>query len=327
MSAPVFTAKTTAKEVADAFPEQVKGKTVLITGTSLKGLGFTTAQAFAKNAGLVIITGRSLAKLKETEAALKAEYPSANIRPLVLDLASRASVRKAAAEVNAYSEPLHILIHNASVVMGPFVLNEDKLESQFSSDHVSPFLLTKLLAPKLLASATAAFAPRVVFVAARAHAFGPMDWETAAKPDETKYSPVGGFAQAKLANVLVAKELTRRSNGKIQSFSLHPGEIATGEAPENVATLQEFGKSSKNRLYTAEGKPNPEAAQWKTREEGSATTVVAAIDPRLEGKGGAYLVNSVLAEDQVSAFANDPANAKKVWDLTEELLGEKFAFN
>ncbi|KAF7302606.1 Short-chain dehydrogenase/reductase family protein [Mycena chlorophos] len=321
MSTPAFTAKTTAKEVADAFAEQIKGKTVLITGTSLKGLGFTTAQAFAKNAGLVIITGRSLPKLKETEAALKAEYPSANIRPLVLDLASRASVRKAAAEVNAYPEPLHILIHNAATIIGPFALNEDKLESQFSSDHVSPFLLTKLLAPKLLASTTTAFAPRVIFVSSLAHTFASIDWETAAKPDASKYSAINAYAQAKVANVLAAKELTRRSKGKIQSFSLHPGTIATGEAPENVATLKEIG------IYTPEGKPNLEAAQWKTREEGSATTIAAAVDPSLEGKGGAYLVDSVLADDQVSAFGADPANARKLWDLTEELLGEKFTFN
>nr|GAT61370.1 short-chain dehydrogenase/reductase family protein [Mycena chlorophos] len=299
----------------------VSGTIVLITGTSLKGLGFTTAQAFAKNAGLVIITGRSLAKLKETETALKAEFPSAKIRPLVLDLASRASVRKAAAEVNAYPEPLHILIHNAATIIGPFALNEDKLESQFSSDHVSPFLLTKLLAPKLLASATPAFAPRVIFVSSIAHTFEPINWETAAKPDESKYAPISAYAQAKVANVLAAKELTRRSNGKIQSFSLHPGAIATGEAPETVATLKEIG------IYTADGKPNSEKFDWKTREEGSATTIAAAVDPNLEGKGGAYLVDSVLAEDQVSAFAADPANAKKLWDLTEELLGEKFTFN
>nr|GAT61349.1 short-chain dehydrogenase/reductase family protein [Mycena chlorophos] len=349
MPAAAFTEKTTANEVAEVFAEQIKGKTVLVTGTSVTGLGFTTARAFAKDAGLVIITGRSLTKLKETEDALKKEYPQANIRPLVLDLASRESVRKAAAEVNAYPEPLHILIHNAAAVIesvrkaaaevnaypeplhilihnaaaviGSFRLNLDNLESQFSSDHVSPFLLTKLLAPKLLASASTGFAPRVVVVSSGAHTYGVIDWDTLAKPDESKYTAIGGYAAAKIANVLFAKELTRRSGGKIQAFSLHPGAIATGEAPETVQTMQSLG------IYTADGKPNTEKFQWKTREQGSATTVAASVDPSLEGKGGAYLVDSVIADGQVSAFAADDGHAKKLWELTEELLGEKFTFN
>ncbi|KAF7307620.1 Short-chain dehydrogenase/reductase family protein [Mycena indigotica] len=320
MSSPTFDVNTTAKDVAAAFPEQIKGKTVLITGTSLKSIGFTTAQAFAKDVGLLIITGRSHEKLKATEAALKTEFPGANIRPLVLDLASRTSVRKAAAEVNSYSEPLHILIHNAADVIGPFRLNEDRLESQFSSDHVSPFLFTKLLAPKILASAAPGIVPRVIFVSSLAHGFGIIDWDTLANPDEAKYNAVGAYAQAKIANVLTAKELTKRSGGRIQSFSLHPGTIATSEAPATVTTLQAIG------IYTPEGKPDTEKHPFISQEQGAATTVAAAIDPRIEGKGGAYLSSSNIADDEVSAFAADLANAEKLWTLTEELLGEKFVF-
>ncbi|KAF7302645.1 Short-chain dehydrogenase/reductase family protein [Mycena chlorophos] len=322
MSFPTFTAKTTATEVAETFAEQIKGKTVLVTGTSINGLGFATARAFAKYAGLVVITGRSSSKLKESEEALQAEFPQANVRPLVLDLASRASVRKAAAEVNAYAEPLHILINNAIAPIGPFVLNEDNLESQFSLDHVSPFLFTKLLAPKLLASTTPNFVPRVIFVSSAGHLRVPgLDWDVLAHPDPAKHDAAVAYCQAKVANVLAAKELTKRSNGKIQSFSLHPGTIATGENPVTVESLIAIG------IYTADGKPNLEApVGWKSRDEGAATTVAAAIDPRLEGKGGAYLVDSVIADDQVSAFASDSANATRLWDLTEELIGEKFTF-
>ncbi|KAF7307606.1 Short-chain dehydrogenase/reductase family protein [Mycena indigotica] len=322
MSSPTFDVNTTAKEVAAAFPDQIKGKTILVTGTSLKSIGFTTAQALAKDADLLIITGRSLEKLKETEAALKAEYPSANIRPLTLDLASRASVRKAAAEVNAYTEPLHvgILIHNAASVIGAFKLNEDKLESQFSSNHVSPFLFTKLVAPKLIASATPTFAPRVIFVSSGAHAHGAIDWDTLTAPDESKYVPIMAYAQSKIANVLTAKELTKRSGGRIQAYSLHPGAVATSEVPETVVTLQSLG------FYTPEGKPNTEKFSFKSREQGASTTVVAAIDPRIEGQGGVYLNDSVVANESVSAAASDPANAERLWTVTEEILGEKFTF-
>jgi hypothetical protein len=43
---PSFNEKTEALEVASKFPDQIKGKTILITGVNLKGIGFTTAEAF-----------------------------------------------------------------------------------------------------------------------------------------------------------------------------------------------------------------------------------------------------------------------------------------
>jgi hypothetical protein len=47
-------------------------------------------------------------RLKLSEDAIKKDIPTANIRRLTLDLSSLAGVRKAAAEVNAYSEPIHV---------------------------------------------------------------------------------------------------------------------------------------------------------------------------------------------------------------------------
>ncbi|KAJ7633585.1 hypothetical protein DFH06DRAFT_1055651, partial [Mycena polygramma] len=92
--------------------------------------------------------------LKLTRDATKKEVPTANIQPLILDLSSLAAVRTAAESVNARAQPLHVLIHNAAAPIGPFKLTVDGLERQFGTDHVGPFLLTKLLAPKLVASRT-----------------------------------------------------------------------------------------------------------------------------------------------------------------------------
>ena len=43
---PEFNANTEGLEVAKAFPESIRGKTVLVTGVNRGGIGFTTAQAF-----------------------------------------------------------------------------------------------------------------------------------------------------------------------------------------------------------------------------------------------------------------------------------------
>jgi NAD(P)-dependent dehydrogenase (short-subunit alcohol dehydrogenase family) len=92
------------------------------------------------------------------------------------------------------------------------------------TDHVGPFLLTKLLTPKLLASATARYTPRVVFVSSVAHAFGPgIAFDAIEHPNPETYSSSGAYFEAKSASILTALELSRRSKGAINAYSLHPG--------------------------------------------------------------------------------------------------------
>ncbi|KAJ7129874.1 hypothetical protein C8R43DRAFT_1074290 [Mycena crocata] len=323
MSLPTFTPNTTAEEVADTFAAQIRGKNVLITGTSLNGIGFETARVIAKHAKLVVITGYNLERLKLSEEAIKQENPSANIRTLVLDLASLASVRKAAAEVNAYAEPLHVLINNAAAGAGPYRLTEDKFELQMGAGHIGPFLLTNLLVPKLLASATTTYTPRVVFVSSQGHMYcNGVDFEQLEHPVAEKYTSFVTYQRVKSAVILTALELSKRAKGKIHAYSLHPGAIMTN-MNQTEASLPDLIAAG---ILLPDGKPNKEKIAWKTIPQGAATTLVAALDPRLEDKPGAYLVDSVEANDRRAAHSSDPANAEKVWTITERLVGEKFTF-
>ncbi|KAJ7142259.1 hypothetical protein C8R44DRAFT_725634 [Mycena epipterygia] len=316
MSLPTFTFSTTAEEVATAFAEQIKGKNVLITGTSLNGLGFETARAIAKDANLVVITGYNLERLRLSEKAIKKDVPSANIRTLVLDLTSLAAVRKAAVEVNAYPEPLHVLIHNAAGGNGPFTLTADGFEAQMAVNHISPFLLTKLVLPKLLAGGTASYTPRVVYVSSVVHAWGP------GHPVAEKYNNMEAYSQSKSANILAAIELSKRSQGKINGNNLHPGTIFTTgyQKEENKADL------IAGDIVTPDGLPNAEKFEWKTIPQGAATTVAAGFDPKLDDKPGAFLWDCVEANDKIAPHSSDPANAEKLWTITEKLIGETFTF-
>ncbi|KAJ7488088.1 NAD-P-binding protein [Mycena latifolia] len=320
---PTFTSTTTAEEVATAFAEEIKGKNVLITGTSINGIGFETARVIAKYAKLLVITGYSEERLRLSEEAIKKDVPHANIHRLILDLSSFANIRKAAEQVNANPEPLHVLINNAAASLNDFTLTEDHLETQIATDHVGPFLFTKLLTPKLLAAGTPTYTPRVVFVSSEAHSFGTgVDFDTLTNPNPAKYEKLNAYGQAKSANVLTAMELSKRSKGKINAYSLHPGGIFTNihEKPNSIPTFKSLG------ILLPDGKPNPAQGQWKTIPEGAATTVAAAFDPRLDDKPGAYLVDSVVANEKVAPHSSDPANAEKLWNVTEKLIGETFSF-
>ncbi|KAJ6477082.1 hypothetical protein DFH09DRAFT_1216201 [Mycena vulgaris] len=323
MSLPAFSSSTTADEVATDFSGEIHGKNVMVTGTSMNGIGFETARVIAKHARLVIVTGYNLERLKLSEEAIKKDVPTANIRCLALDLSSLAAVRTAAAEVNAYPEPLHVLIHNAAAALGAFKLTVDKFESQIATDHIGPFLFTKLIAPKLLATASATYVPRVIFVSSVAHAFGTgVNFTTLSHPDPEMYNHSQAYYQAKSANCLMAIELSKRSNGKIYAYSLNPGLVYTNlhQTEKVVIDFQAKG------ILGPDGKPNTERLKWKTLAQGAATTVVAAFDTRLNDKPGAYLNDCVEMNAERAAHSSDPANADKLWTATEEIIGEKFTF-
>ncbi|KAF8215215.1 hypothetical protein K438DRAFT_1926770 [Mycena galopus ATCC 62051] len=316
MSLPTFTSATTAEEVAAVFADQIRGKNVLITGTSINGIGFEAARVLAKYANLVIITGYNPERLQLSEEAIKKELPGANIRRLILDLSSLAAVRKAAAEVNAYPEPLHVLVHNAAA-SGLLKFTADGFENYIATDHIGPFLLTKLLAPKLLAARSQSYTPRVVVVSG-AHAYGSVDFATLVHPDPKNFNAKAANARAKACNILFANELAKRGAGMINAYSLHPGVIYTNivQKEDNKEALIAMG------VLTANGGRNTEKFSWKTLGQGAATTVVAAFDTRLDAKSGAYLEDGV--EAKCAPHCADQETAAKLWTFTEEYMFSNF---
>ncbi|KAJ7659851.1 hypothetical protein B0H17DRAFT_1212817 [Mycena rosella] len=232
-----FTFHTTAEEVANVFASEIAGK---------NGIGLQLA-----------------------EDALKKEIPAANIRKLILDLSSLAAVRVAAAEANAYPEPLHVLINNAAAAITPFKVTVDNLEKQMGTGHVGPFLFTNLLVPTLLAATSGTYTPRVVFISSIAHMFlAAIDFATLAQPNPAKYaSSIEPYNETKGANVLTATELSRRSHGTLNAYSLHPGLIYTNQSqnPESLSAFQAYG------ILDDEGRPDSSVYAWKTIPEGAAT--------------------------------------------------------
>ncbi|KAF8215231.1 hypothetical protein K438DRAFT_1955221 [Mycena galopus ATCC 62051] len=73
---------------------------------------------------------------------------------------------------------LQILVHNAAAVGDKLKLTIDGFESQIATDHIGPFLLTKLLVLKLLAARSASYTPRVVVVSSGTHAYSVVDLST-----------------------------------------------------------------------------------------------------------------------------------------------------
>ena len=174
-SNPAWNAATNAEEVAAALSSSIAGKTVLVTGVSPGGLGAHFLKVIAPyGPKLLILAGRSLAKCAETAKELEAARPGITTRTLELDLSSQAQVRKAAAEVLSWPEPIDVLVNNAAVMATPYEKTVDGLELQFGTNHIGHFLFTNLIMPKLLASLNG---PRVVNVSSGGHRFSDIRWD------------------------------------------------------------------------------------------------------------------------------------------------------
>ena len=143
------------------------GDNILVTGGNV-GLGYWTAHHLAARGATVVLGCRSQAKCDKAAASIK-EGTGSTVDTTLLDLGSFASIRKCAASLKAKYPQLDSLILNAGIMVPPFQLTKDGLESQIGTNHFGHFLLTDLLLPQVEAAAAAKGVATIVPVSSAAH--------------------------------------------------------------------------------------------------------------------------------------------------------------
>ena len=223
-----YGSKSTADEIADNCKSIIKDKIILTTGVTPGGLGATFVQTLAKySPKLLILAGRDTNKCETTAKAIKSTSPDVFTRILELDLGSLDQVRKAAAEVNSYTDHIDVLCNNAGVMATPYSLTKDGLETQFGINHIGHFLFTNLIMEKLLRAPDGA---RVVSVTSDGHRLGPVRFDDWRFDNGKTYNRWRAYGQAKSANMLFALSLAQKlgdkgKGGGLVALSLHPGVI------------------------------------------------------------------------------------------------------
>lgn len=170
-----FTKKSTAEEVAEAYSSFIKGKVILTTGVSPKGLGAYFAESIAAHSPkLLILAGRSPEKTQETADAIAKAHPIVKTRVLELDLANLKQIWSAASEVLKWDDvpALDLLMNNAAVMACPYKKTVDGIEMQFGTGHVGHFLFTNLILKKILAAKG-----RIVNVSSDGHRLSGIRWD------------------------------------------------------------------------------------------------------------------------------------------------------
>ena len=130
----------------------MQGKVCLVTGAT-SGIGQVTARELARLGARVIIVGRSPEKTEATLRQIHEETGATSTESTVTDLSSQAGVRQLAEQVRARCDRLDVLVNNAGAMFLKPVESVDGIEMTLALNHLSYFLLTKLLLPLLEASA------------------------------------------------------------------------------------------------------------------------------------------------------------------------------
>ena len=298
-----------------AMPPQC-GRYALVTGTG--GLGYETALALAGAGASVLVAGRNAAKGDEALDRIRRAHPAADIAFAPLDLASLASIAAFAERMAAGDRPIDLLVNNAGVMTPPDRrLTADGFELQFGTNHLGHFALTGRLLPLLRRGAT----PRVVTVSSGAHHVGRIDFDNLQW--ERRYSPFIAYGASKLANLMFALELQRRSEVAgwgLMSLAAHPGYARTDLIANGPGLDSWMSKIGRTLI-------EPWASQ--SAAAGALPQLFAATSP--DAVGGGYYGPSRLMElvgppgpARVAQRARDRATAKRLWEVSEQLTGVDF---
>ena len=267
----------TADEVLEG--KDLSGRTILVTG-GYSGLGQETARALAARGAHVILSGRDATKLSAAADEI-AELTGAKIDTLICDLASLASIRAAGEEARERFTHIDVLINNAGVMAAPLGHTADGFETQFGTNHLGHFALTRELMPLIEKGE----GQRIVNLSSRGHHIAPVDFDDP-NFDRRDYDPWLSYGQSKTANVLFAVGLEERFGRKgIHAYALHPGAIHTNLARHmseaDMTALRE-------RIRKAAEKTGAEPLPFKTIPQGAATTCGGATADHRGGQGGLY---------------------------------------
>jgi len=320
-----FNATSTTADVIKGI--SLDGKTAIVTG-GYAGIGLETVKTFVNAGAKVIVPAR------DTQKAAGNLKGIPDVTVTYMDLMDPDSIDAFAEKFLATNESLHILVNNAGIMWVPLQRDKRGYESQFSTNHLGHFQLTAKLWPALKKANGA----RIVNVSSFGHQMAPFDFEDPHFINR-EYETLQGYGQSKTANNLFTVELDHRGKPfDVRAYAVHPGSVP-GTDLGRVAPMALFQQMG---THDADGNIFPEvAARLKTVAQGAATSVWCATSPQLNDIGGVYCEDGDIAaidngdivhryDDPatlrgVKPYSLDPENARKLWNLSEELTGISFS--
>ena len=281
----------------------MKEKICLVTGANA-GIGEVMARELAKRGNHVIMLCRNLEKAEAARERMMKATQNEKIDILLADLSSLQQVREAGEQFSARYPRLDILINNAGVLMGKQRKETaGGMEMTFAVNHLAPFLLTSLLMESLKKSDYS----RIVNVSSEAHRYANLNFNDLQL--SAHYSGFRAYCNSKLCNILFTRELHHRLKGiPVTVNAFHPGAVGSDFGRYAGGVYKWFFQIARPFLLTA--------------EEAAGTGIYLATDERAARYSGEYFIKAKKVKP--TKVATSTYNAKRLWELSEELCGLRF---
>lgn len=287
----------------------LQGKVILVTGANA-GLGKQALLELARHQpDQIWLAARNREKAEAAADEVRKEVPDAPIKILELDLASFASVAKAAETFSAQSDRLDLLMLNAGIMGASPGTTPDGYEHHFGTNHMGHALLTKLLLPVLekTAQGEAAAPVRIVVLSSLMYKMAPdrgIDFNSV-KTSGQEMNVYVRYGQSKLANLLFARQMAKLYP-HLTTVSVHPGVVQTGILSKGSGNpwYGRLAHSISKRFYT-------------TVEDGAKNQLWASVSDDV--KNGEYY-EPVGIGGKATGFGLDDRLAEELWNWTEKEL-------
>jgi NAD(P)-dependent dehydrogenase (short-subunit alcohol dehydrogenase family) len=306
----------------------LRGKRILVTGVSA-GLGVETARSLAAHGAQVVGAARELTKAETATAQVREDAAAGGggFELVQLDLANLESVRACADRLLKKAQPFDVVFANAGVMATPFGHTADGFETQFGTNHLGHFVLVNRIAALIPTGG------RLINVSSAGHRYSNVDLDDP-NFEKAPYEPFGAYGRSKTANILFAVEFDRRHRDRgVRAAAVHPGGIQTELVRHMSPSLLQTRVDEINQQRAAAGKP---PVQWKSIQQGAATSVWAGVVAPAHEVGGRYCedchVGPIVADELpvggmtegVRVYAMDAKAAAALWKKSEQMVRESF---
>jgi len=277
---------------------------------SSSGIGFDVALALAQSGADIILTGPRMADGHSALAKIRPLAPNALVRFEKLDLESLTSVADFAARLERAERPVDLLINNAcTLALLTRQVTRDRFELHFAANYLSHFALTARLLPLLRGSRH----PRVVELTSAGRHHGEIHLDDLQL--ERGYTPLKAYSQSKLAMLIFALELQRRSDAHGWGLTVPAAQPLGSRVAEltnssEVTGSQVWYRRALGLVHRYHSDGGVEEALALKEEEGhpessNAKTLADLIGPPVP--------------EAIDMRALDPAMASVLWEVSTQL--------
>lgn len=280
--------------------EPMTGKLCVVTGAS-SGVGYESVKAFASGGANIVMVVRNEEKARMVKEEIEGKY-SVQVDYFIADFSDLNQVKKAALAVTDQYPRIDVLVNSVGIHSTKRKLSKDGVELVFCVNHLSTFLFTKLLMPKMVESSPS----RIIQVNSEGHRFSTV-FEDDLNWKKRRYTGLRGYGASKTAQLLTVWQMAEELEGTgVTINAMHPGGVRTNIGSNNGWIYRWF-------LHHV---------TWHFLKE-----------PKISGEALYYLASSSELNQTNGQFFNltipeKPAahtlNRKKqkiIWDLSLEMTG------